>query len=49
VLRHLPLFMAVCTAAMILYAVEQSPTHGWVSSMAPSVRGLLAGLRAAGG
>ena len=46
---YLPLFMAVRTAAMILWAADQSPTHGWISSMAPWVRELLADLRAAGG
>ena len=48
-LAHMPLFLAVRTAAMILWAAAQSPVHSWVRDMGKWVRELLEDVRSAAG
>ena len=40
-LVHLPVFMAVRTTAMLLWAAAQSPDHPWVEGMWQRVRSML--------
>ncbi len=46
VLVHLPLYMAVRTARMVLWAASLSPTHDWIDSMGTWIHELLGDINA---